>query len=181
MKSGFIDLIGKARNNRGEKFRPQLYIFLVCLILSVFIWSLVRLSRDYYYTINYRIHYTNLPTNLRMTGFSDSILTVSIRLQGFDYFTEEFIHARAPRYSVSLRKIKVHADDGQITGYLPTADIGRDIRDKMNFQSEVYMVVPDTLFFDLERVVPKKVQRIMARPDETIQAKHDSLHFNKAK
>jgi len=181
LKSGFIDLIGKARNNRSEKYRHQLYIFLVCLILSVFIWSLVRLSREYYYTINYRIHYTNLPSNLRMTGFSDSILTVSIRLQGFDYFTEEFIHAKTPRYYVNLRKIKVHSDDGQVTGYLPTAEIGRDIRDKMNFQSEVYMVVPDTLFFDLERVVPKKVQRIMTRPADVMAGKHDSLHLNKVK
>ncbi|MEI8006382.1 MAG: hypothetical protein WCI48_09245 [Bacteroidota bacterium] len=181
MKSGFIDLIGKARNNRGEKFRHQLYIFLVCLILSVFIWSLVRLSREYYYTINYRIHYINLPSNLRMTGSSDSILTISIRVQGFDYFTEEFLHARSPRYNVSLRKIKVHSDDGQVSGYLPTTDIGREIRDKMNFQSEVYMVLPDTLFFDLERVVPKKVQKITARPAEMMAGKHDSLHFNKAK
>lgn len=181
MKSGFIDLIGKARNNRGEKFRHQLYIFLVCLVLSVFIWSLVRLSREYYYTINYRIRYTNLPSNLRMTGFSDSILTVSIRLQGFDYFTEEFIHPRTPKYNVSLRKIKVHTDGGQVTGYLPTADIGADIRDKMNFQSEIYMVMPDTLFFDFERVVPKKVQRIMSRPADVMNDKHDSLHFNKVK
>jgi len=181
LKSGFIDLIGKARNNRGDKFRHQLYIFLVCLILSVFIWSLVRLSREYYYTINYRIHYTNLPSNLKMTGFSDSILTVSIRLQGFDYFTEEFIHLRDPQYHVSLRKIRVHTDDGQVTGYLPTADIATDIRDKMNFQSEIYMVMPDTLFFDLERVIPKKVQRIMSRPADVMNVKLDSLHFNKVK
>ncbi|MCX6286411.1 MAG: hypothetical protein NTY96_04795 [Bacteroidetes bacterium] len=181
MKSGFIDLIGKARKNRGEKFRHQLYIFAVCLVISVFIWSLVRLSREYYYTINYRIHYTNLPSNLRMTGYSDSILTVSIRIQGFDFFTEEFIHPRNPKYSVSLRKIKVHSEDGQITGYLSTEDIGREIKDRMNFQSEVYMIFPDTLFFDLEKLAPKKIQRIDIKSATVITTKHDSIHFNKVK
>jgi len=181
LKSGFIDLIGKARKNRGEKFRHQLYIFAVCLLLSVFIWSLVRLSRDYFYTVSYRIHYTNLPSNLRMTGFSDSILTVSIRIQGFDYFTEEFIHERNPGYTVNLRKIKVHSEDGQISGYLPTADIGRNIKSQMNFQTEVYMVFPDTLFFDLERAVPKNIQRIAARPAAFMVHKRDSLHLNKVK
>ena len=160
MKSGFIDLIGKARKNRGEKFRHQLYIFAVCLALSVFIWSLVRLSRDYYYTVNYRIRYSHLPANLKMTGYSDSTLTISIKIQGFDYFTEEFIHARNPKYTVSLRKIKVYSEDAGIAGYLPTAEIGKEIKDQMNFQSEVYMVFPDTLYFDLERLAPKKIQHI---------------------
>jgi len=181
LKSGFIDLIGKARKNRGEKFRHQLYIFAVCLVISVFIWSLVRLSRDYFYTVNYRIHYANLPTNLRMTAYSDSMLTVSIRIQGFDYFTEEFIHSRNPKYTVSLRKIKVHNEDGKITGYLPTEDIGKEIKSQMNFQTEVYMVFPDTLFFDLERTVPKKIQRVAARPASLATPVRDSLDFNKIK
>ena len=181
MKSGFIDLIGKARKNRGETFRHQLYIFTVCLLISVFIWSLVRLSREYYYTINYKVHYSNLPSNLKMTGFSDSTLKVGIKLQGFDYFTEAFIHPKDPRYNVSLRKIKVHSEEGRITGYLPTSDIGNDIRDRMDFQSEIYMIYPDTLYFDLERVIPKKILRIETRPAVLITHKHDSLHLNKVK
>ena len=181
MKSGFIDLIGKARKNRGEKFRHQLYIVAVCLVISVFIWLLVRLSREYYYIINYRIQYANLPSNLRMKSFSDSILTISLKLQGFDYFTEEFIHPKNPKYIVSLRKIKVHTEDGQISGYLPTVEIGRDIRDRMNLQSEVYMVFPDTLYFDLERNIPYKIQKIPARPSAVVTHKHDSLHLNNTK
>ena len=181
MKSGFVDLIGKARKNKGDKRRHQLYIFAVCLLLSVFIWSLVRLSREYFYTVNYRIHYAHLPFNLRMTGYSDSILTVSIKIQGFDYFTEEFIHPRNPKYTVSLRKIRVHSDNGEISGYLPTADIGKEIKEQMNFQTEVYMVFPDTLYFDLERVIPKKIQHIPQRPATVTGIKHDSIHPHKSK
>jgi len=181
LKSGFIDLIRKARKNKGEKFRHQLYIFAVCLLISVFIWTLVRLSRDYFYTVNYRIHYAHLPSNLRMTGYSDSILTISIKIQGFDYFTEEFIHARNPKYTVSLRKIKVHTDNGQITGYLPTNDIGTDIKNQMNSQTEVYMVFPDTLYFDLEKVSPKKIQRMETKSGDLILQRTDSLHPHKIK
>ena len=181
MKSGFIDLIGKARKNRGEKFRHQLYIFAVCLLLSVFIWSLVRLSRDYFYTVNYRIHYAHLPSNLRMTGYSDSVLTVSIKVQGFDYFTEEFIHTRNPKYTVSLRKIKVYSEDGGVAGYLPTAEIGKEIKDQMNFQTEVYMVFPDTLYFDLERLAPRKIQHIPPRPATEVTSHRDSIQLNKVR
>jgi len=111
-----------------------------------------------------------------MTGYSDSILTVSIKIQGFDYFTEEFIHARNPKYTISLRKIKIHSEDGKITGYLPTTDIGREIKGQMNFQSEVYMVYPDTLYFDLERVILKKIQRMTIKPAVLMTSQHFSQH-----
>lgn len=181
MKSGFIDLIGKARRNRGEKFRHQLYIFAVCLLISVFIWTLVRLSREYFYTVNYRIHFTGLPSQLKMTAFSDSILTVSIKIQGFDYFTEEFIHPKNPKYAVNLRKMKIHQGDGGITGYLPTVDIGREIKGQLNYPSEVYMVYPDTLYFRLEKVTPKKIQKLNSRPAYLIGGSNDSLHPRKVR
>lgn len=179
MKKGFIDLIGKARQKRGEKFRHQLYIFAVCLLISIFIWALVRLSRDYYYTINYRVVYTNLPSSLRLTSFSDSIITLSVRLQGFDFFTEEFLHPRNTLYSVSLRKMKIHNEDGQITGYLPTADIGREIKSQMNLQSEVYMVFPDTLFFSLEKTLSGKIKHITPKPATLGERNRDSLDLHK--
>ena len=68
MKSDFLEFIGNARQRRSEKFRNQLYIFLVCLVLSVFIWALVRLSKDYYYSIEYSLNYTQIPGNLKLTG-----------------------------------------------------------------------------------------------------------------
>jgi len=116
-----------------------------------------------------------------MKGFSDSILTVSIRIQGFDYFTEEFIHPKNPKYFVNLRKIKLYSDNGQIEGYLPTIGIGREIKDQMNFQSEVYMVYPDTLYFDLEKLSTGKIQHITTRQASVVLSKHDSLQLKKVK
>lgn len=175
MKNGFIDLIGKAGKNRGDNFRSQLYVFIVCLLISIFIWSLVRLSRDYFYTINYRIHYTQVPSNLRLTSFSDSVLTLSIRLQGFDFFSEEFLRPRNLNYNVSLRKMKIHQANGEISGYLPTYETGRELTARLNFPSEIFTVFPDTLFFELEKVIPQKVQRIVSMPAPAMKSTSDSL------
>ena len=179
MKNGFIDLIGRARKNRGEKFRSQLYIFMVCLFISIFIWSLVRLSRDYFYTINYRIYYTQIPSNLRLVSFSDSVLTLSIKLQGFDFFSQEFLRPRNLHYNVSLRKIKIHPVDGGGNAYLPTYEIGRELAARMNFPSELYTVYPDTLFFDLERISPVKVMHIAPMPASPVKSKTDSMKLQK--
>jgi hypothetical protein len=173
LKSGFIDLIGKARKNRGERFRHQLYIFAVCFLISLFIWTLVRLSREYYYTVNYHIQFTGLPSQYRLKACSDSILTVSIKIQGFDFFTEEFIHPKNQKYTVNLRKIKVHGGDEGLKGFLPTAEIGREIKGQMNYPSEVYMVFPDTLYFLLDRAKAPKGLRNGAR-DVHADILHDS-------
>jgi hypothetical protein len=175
LKSGFIDLIGKARKNRGEKFRGQLYIFVICLLISIFIWSLVRLSRDYFYTTNYQIRYTQLPSSLRVISFSDSVLTLSIKLQGFDFFSEDFLHSRNSLYSVSLRKIKTRVVNGELTGYLPTYEIGRELAGRLNFPSEIYMLSPDTLFFSLEKTTVKRSQTGIPGQTVSSPAKSDSL------
>ena len=71
MKSDFLEFIGNARQRRSEKLRNQLPVFIVCLVLSVLIWALVRLSKDYYYSVEYRLNWTQVPGNLKLAGYSD--------------------------------------------------------------------------------------------------------------
>jgi hypothetical protein len=116
-----------------------------------------------------------------MVSFSDSILSLSIRLQGFDFFSEGFLSPRKLQHTISLRKIRIHTMNGEVSGYLPTYEIGRELAARMNFPSEVYTVYPDTLFFDLQRVTPTKIQRIVSMPAAVVPSKTDSLKLHKIK
>src|SRR3989339_152575 len=107
MKPEFIDLIGNARNRGGQKFRNQLYVFLMCLLVSVFLWVLVKLSREYYYTIDYRINYTQVPSAYKLTYASDTVLTLFLRIQGYDFFTDRFLRTTSHSYDLDLSEIKV--------------------------------------------------------------------------
>jgi len=151
MKSDFLEFIGNAGQRRSEKFRNQLYVFLVCLVLSIFIWALVRLSKDYYYSIEYHLNYTQLPANLRMVNHSDSTMTLRIKIQGFEFFSEQFIVKQYREYDVSLRNVRLHRLGEHTLGYLLTSKIGKEIISQTNFPSEVYFVSPDTLFFEFEK------------------------------
>lgn len=151
MKSDFLDFIGNARKRRNEKFRNQLYIFVVCLILSIFIWSLVRLSKDYYYAVDFRLNYTNAPAHLELRGCSDSSIRIRFRIQGFEYFSEQLFRQRDHKYEVSLRDVRfmVHGDNPR--GYLITSQVGKEIMSQINFPADFYSVAPDTLFFNFDR------------------------------
>ena len=157
MKSDFLEFIGNARQRRSEKFRNQLYIFLVCLVLSVFIWALVRLSKDYYYSIEYSLNYTQIPGNIRLTATSDSILNLKIKVQGFEFFSEQFLIKQYREFDVSLRNVRLRYKGDHIWGYLLTNRIGKEIISQSNFPSDVYFVSPDTLFFEFEKQTIKQV------------------------
>jgi hypothetical protein len=176
MKSDFIEFIGQARKRRSEKFRIQFWVFLICLILSIFFWSLVRLSKDYYYPISFKLNFIQLPNNLKITSCSDSILVIKIKLQGFEFFSEEFIVKRERAYDLSMKNLRLMGSGENLRGYLLTGKIGREIISQFEFPGDVFYVTPDTLFFLLERPA---IRRLPARTgvgaSELKATPHDSI------
>ncbi|NQV02458.1 MAG: hypothetical protein HQ542_07420 [Bacteroidia bacterium] len=151
MQPEFIELIGNARKRRSQKFRNQLYVFLMCLLVSVFLWILVKLSREYYYTIDYRINYTHIPPAYKLTHASDSILTLSLRVQGYDFFTDKFFRTTTHTYDLNLASMKVKSRGSVYNGYLLTNPIGYEISSQSRFQNSLLSTSPDTLYFEFER------------------------------
>ncbi len=183
MRSDFFEFIGNARQRRSEKFRNQLSVFIVCLVLSVLIWALVRLSKDYYYSIEYRLNYNQVPGNLKLLGCSDSTLNLRIKLQGFEFFSEQFITHQDREFETSLRNVRLRYNDEHIDGYLLTNRIGKEIISQTNFPSEVYFVSPDTLFFEFEKKnlipipthLPTNYIRIQVKGKDSVSQLNDSL------
>lgn len=155
MRPKFLEFIGNARQRKSEKFRYQLSIFIVCLVISVFLWTLVRLSKDYYYNLNYHLKYTQVPWNYRLIKSSDSILTVKVRVQGFDFFSESFLLRKIRYYDISLKNIRIRSRDLRYYGIILTENIGKEIVSETNFNNDVYSIHPDTLYFEFEKRFPK--------------------------
>lgn len=184
MKPEFIEFIENARKPKGQRFRNQLYVFLVCLGISVFIWSLVRLSKDYIYTVNYPVRYINIPQNLRLIDKSDTIVKLNIKVQGFDFFSDQYFKRKTQLIDVSLKNVKIINRDTYISGYLLTSPIGRSIANQSSYLLEIFSVSPDTLFFKFERKNLKTMSSIRVtslsgtrtRPTiDTSHLRHDTL------
>jgi hypothetical protein len=157
LKPDFIEFIQNARERRTANFRNQLSIFLVCLGISVFLWILVRLSKDYYYTVEYNLKYVQVPENLRLVYNSDKTLMLKMKVQGFDFFSERYFKPRDKNIEVSLRGIKVKYNGHNLSGFLLTQNIGRDIALQYSSPQDFFSATPDTLFFEFERVSLRKI------------------------
>ena len=154
MKPEFIELIGNARNRQNRKFRNQLSIFLVCLLISFFLWISIKLSRDYYYTVDYQLRVKAVPASYELVTVSDSTLSVQMHLQGYDALTDFLFNPRRPVHWLDISQLQVHWHNGRYEAYLLTHPIGRDIAARLNVQSPVITTAPDTLFFIFNRRKP---------------------------
>ena len=152
-----IDLIRNARKRKVEKFRTQLSVFLVCLIISIFLWILVHLSKEYFYTTEYRLNYTHVPWNMKMVTCSDSMLILTIRLQGYEFFSEQFFRGRKRECDVSLRGMKMKIGDEQVNGYLLTRGIAKTIAEQTSYPLEIFSTAPDTIFFTFDKKAIKRM------------------------
>jgi hypothetical protein len=153
----FIDFIRNARKRRVGKFRKQLYVFLICLVLSIFLWLLVHLSREYFYTAEYKLNYTQIPWNMRLVSCSDSVIYLTIRLQGYEFFSEQFFRRKIRESDVNLRGLKLKINDDQMSGFMLTRGIARSIAEQTSYPLEIFSTSPDTIFFTFEKKAPRKL------------------------
>ncbi len=156
MNTGFTEAIRSAFRRGGARFRNQLSVFIVCMAVSVFLWILVKLSREYYYSVEYHLKYTHVPSGYRLVAAADSILYLKIRIQGYDYFTERLFMGKESTYEISLRSLHLRPSENGARGYLLTNSIGYDIASQSGYTHSYVTTSPDTLFFDLERRSAKK-------------------------
>jgi hypothetical protein len=162
LKHDFIEFWENARRRRPEKFRHQFYIFLTCLGISIFFWLLVQLSKEYSYNVEYHLHYKQVPSSLHLIYSSDSVITVTIKVQGFEFFSEHFLKGRHRTFDVSLRGIKIKPYDNQFAGFLLTHNISSAIAAESKYPLDIFSTTPDTLFFSFEKKTLKKFPSIKA-------------------
>src|SRR5512140_2340444 len=101
--------------------------------MSIFLWALVHLSREYFYTTEYRLNYNHVPWNLKMISCSDTMLTMTIRLQGYEFFSERFFRRSKRECDVSLRGMKMKTNEEQVNGYLLTRGIAKNIAEQTSY------------------------------------------------
>jgi len=129
------------------------------------------LSKDYIYTISYHIKYVNIPQNLRLVDKSDTIVRLNIKVQGFDFFSDQYFKRKNNLFDVSLKNIKIISHDTYLNGFLLASHIGRDIANQSSSLLEIYSVSPDTLFFKFEKKNLKTLPSIRASSINVTRAK----------
>jgi hypothetical protein len=149
--------IRKIRDSGDINTRQQLYVFLICLLISIFIWFLIVLSKETYTTIDYPIVFENSPENLVLVNNPDSILSVRFSSGGFELFTLKYLTRKHP-IRIDLNKLELAKEGSNFTSIFSTSKISRDIIGKLKISQEYVSISPANIYFRFEALTGKMVK-----------------------
>lgn len=156
MKISFIDLIRSATRQRDEKFRKKLYIFLVCLVISVIIWFTIKFSDEYDVVIQMPVTYSHLPKNKVLTSTSDTVLQVEIVEKGSNLFRLLYIDRVRP-VTVSLRFLPLYLKGNSYHGVITPSLLINEIEREQNLLGKIVSVSPDSIYLTFETEKSRKL------------------------
>lgn len=179
MKLGFIELISKLRDPKDYTLRSRLYVFLICLGISVFIWFLIALSKESYTSIDFPIVYENVPEDLVLVSKTDSILSFRVASGGFELFTFKYL-TRKDQIKIDLSELPLSREGNYYLSIFSTSRISGKIVNKLNISEEIVSISPENIYFRFEAVSGKKV-KVIPRIDITFEKQYqfaDSIRIS---
>lgn len=160
LDTNFISRIKKDLSAQDENLRSKVYVFLICLAISVIIWFLITLSKESVSNLDYPVVFTNLPEDMTLVNKPDSILSFRISSGGFDLITLKYLTRKQP-IVIDISNIKLKKDGDYFTGTYSTADISASFFKEHNFAEGVVSYSPQFIQFNFEPLLWKKVPVVL--------------------
>ena len=140
-------MIEKIKKGLKEK---EVKVFLVFLFFSTLVWFVNKLSNNFNGTAVFDLNYTNIPENLMLVNASHDQLRVKLDALGFHFLG----------MSVSNKKVQIDISKTDKKGnefYISKIDFEKQIEKQLPSSMKLDGVMTDTLFFNFQEVIIKKV------------------------
>ncbi len=84
----------------SEFLRPKrgFSIFVSCFFIALFSWGILKLSKTYTLQLKYNIVYTHLPQEYQIDQKSDTVITISIKDNGYNLLFDSDLNPSNPLY-----------------------------------------------------------------------------------
>lgn len=136
--------------------KKRLFVFLVCLVISILMWLFIELMKDYNEEVGYGVVFENVPANLILTNGNDSIIKVGINAQGFEFLAAKYLQ-RNRKLKIDLSSLKIRQTEDGFTAYMPSQSVIDQLGNQLRFIKSFTYIKPDTLFFRFSKVFKKEV------------------------
>lgn len=156
MRFSFLELIRNiATRSRDPQVRKHSYILLICLGISIFIWLMIKMSKNYYANVECRIEYSNLPPD-KLIDSADSLVNMEVYAQGFRLFSIKYLSDN-PKIEVDLKNTKIQKHRYKYGSYVLSSELVSSIAAQLEIENEIVEITPDTINFVLEEMMSKEI------------------------
>ena len=174
-----MKIINRILRRRGEKFNIKTTVFLICLLISLLIWFLIKLTEQYSTEVQYPVKFINIPEGKILTNKVDSLVKFGIEERGFDLIGLKWFTRKRP-FEIDLNKLGLKKQGDKYIACLNTSQWAQEITRKLNVEGNLKYVFPDTIFFRFENRYSKKIP---VKSDISVSCKkqyfvYDSVRLN---
>lgn len=152
----FFDRVRKPEN---EKLRTRFSVFLVCTVISIIMWVMIKMSREYYLPVKFRVVAENLPKGKVLTGSPDSVINITVKGSGLELYSR-IVMNKQNVVTVNLENLSLRQNGNQFSGFVRASKLIGSFSRQLPATMEITAVDPDTLHYYFENSFRKKVRVI---------------------
>ena len=163
METSFLNKISSFTETEKIAFRKKVLLFGFFLSVSVVLWLLIALSKQYDDQVNYPVQYKNFPESKVLIGDLPDHLRLNVNANGFTLLRFRLSSRYIP-ISFSVNSFKMNRLPGADSSsfYIETRLAREHIAAQLSSDFIINKIMPDTLIFRLSGVVSKRVPVIPA-------------------
>lgn len=157
--------------------RRKLKVFLICVAVSVFMWTLISLGKDYNSTIAIPVKYINFPENKTLLNSVPDRLSVSVSGSGYDLLQYDD-RLEEDTLVINLDNLKIVTLGDYQRGYLEPSILAQELQNRLNGMLAINRVLSDSIEFMFDLKVSRTV-RVMPRVEYELEGGYvllDSVH-----
>lgn len=162
MENGFLQNWPKLPEGKKLQFRKRILTFSVFLLISLFIWVLNALSKNYNSVIKYPLVYTDFPADKVFVGEMPKDLDLLVNAHGYALLRYKVFKKPVPiSFKVSAFNLNTLEEDN-FKVHILTRNLRGQISNQLPMELQLLEIEPDTLHFQFARSVSRMVK---VRPD----------------
>lgn len=146
-------------------------VFLVCFVVAALFWLLKNLSATFSHTISVPVQLINYPPEWIVYGPEHSTLELNVRGRGFQLLQRNGVSADP--FEIDLSIVVFPRKQGE-SAYLLSNQLIVGVHNYLGSKLEWDGVLPDTLFFIVDRRIEK---RVPVHFNGTMSAEFDSVYI----
>lgn len=140
------------------KINKKLLIYLFFLFISIALWYLSALSKDYTTIIYYKVRYDNFPKGKALVSDMPEKLGLKVKGLGFSILKHKIItYTKTISLPIDNFRLDISRKNNQYNYFLLTRYTKEWISSQLTSDIQLIDVLPDTLVFRFTDVVDKKV------------------------
>jgi hypothetical protein len=155
VENGFLQKWPRVPKGSKIELRKKILMFSVFLTISVLIWLINALSKNYTADLDYPLEYTDFPEDRIFVGEMPDELTLRINAVGFSLLKYKVFRKPVP-VSFRVSAFTLNRLDSS-RAYILTRYLNDQVASQLPQELQLLAIEPDTLHFQWGRRVVKKV------------------------